>query len=425
MPVRPASDVVALVDCASFYCSCERVFDPSLAKVPVAVLSNNDGCVIARTDEVKALGIPMGAPYFKYRATLERHGVRVFSSNYALYADLSHRVMEVLRTFSPEVEVYSIDEAFLHLRRQPAAAMARTARAIRRKVLRWTGIPVRVGIGPTKTLAKIAMVHAKRHPAQVFSLVDRPDVDALLEAVPVGDVWGVGRSYGRRLPEHGVHTALDLRDVPDDWARRHLTVVGLRTVWELRGTPCLPLDLLPPTRKGFIRSRSFGQAVTTLDGLREAVATRTSRAAEKLRQYGLDATALQVFITTKHYTKGPQYSNAVGVTLPRATSYTPELIQAALTCLDRIYRPGYAYKKAGVLCTDLVPHHPEQGHLFLRRDPRHDALMAAVDRINGRFGRQAVFVARCGIRRPWAMHQTRRSPCYTTRWSDLPVARAA
>ncbi len=416
---------MALVDCASFYCSCERVFDPSLAHVPVAVLSNNDGCIIARTEEVKELGIPMGAPYFKHKARLARHGVRVFSSNYALYADLSRRVMDVLRMFSPEVEVYSIDEAFLHLAWQPAAAMTETARTIRQKVLRWTGIPVRVGIGPTKTLAKIAMVHAKKRPAQVCNLVDDPDLDALLAAVPVSDVWGIGRSYGKLLPAHGVHTARDLRDVPDEWARRHMTVVGLRTVWELRGTPCLPLEGLPPTRKGLIRSRSFGQPVTRLADLREAVATRTSRAAEKLRHFGLDATALQVFITTKHYTRGPQYSNAVGVTLPRATNYTPELIEAALACLDRIYRPGYAYKKAGVLCADLVPHVPAQGHLFLDRNPKYDALMQAVDHINAKYGRQAIFVARCGIRRPWAMHQTHRSLCYTTRWSDLPVARAA
>ena len=412
--------LTALVDCANFYCSCERVFAPALERVPVAVLSNNDGCIIARSEEVKAMGIPMGAPYFKHKDRLKKQGVRVFSSNYALYADMSRRVMDVLHRFSPEVEVYSIDEAFVHLPHQSPEALAETARALRQRVLQWTGIPVRVGLGPTKTLAKVANKLAKRTPDGVFSTVDHTDLDALLDTVPVGDIWGVGPAYRRRLEQEGVRTARALRDLPDVWVRRHLTVVGLRTVWELRGISCLPLELLPPTRKGITRSRSFGEPVEALGGLQEAVACYISRAAEKLRTFDLDAMVLQVFIMTNRFAHGPKYANAATVRLPCATNYTPELLKAALACLDRIYRPGYAYKKAGVTLSGLVSHTPMQGHLFLQRDPRADALMHAVDRLNGRRGRHVVFLARCGVQRPWSTRRAHTSPHYTTRWDELP-----
>lgn len=417
--------VVALVDCANFYCSCERVFAPALQAVPVAVLSNNDGCIIARSEEVKALGIPMGAPYFKHREQLERARVRLFSSNYTLYADMSRRVMEVLGTFVPDVEVYSIDEAFLGLEPSSRGALMALGRSIRARVGRWTGIPVRIGLGRTKTLAKVALEAAKKTPDQVFSLVDAPEIDRVLEALPVGEVWGIGRSYRRLLASRGVHTARALRDLPDAWVRRHMHVVGLRTVWELRGTPCLPLDLLPPTRKGITRSRSFGKQVTTLVELQQGIASYMSRAAEKLRQYGLDATTVQVFITTKNYGQGPHYTGATGGRLEAATHHTPTLIKAALKCLGRIYRPGFGYRKAGVILSNLVPHVPEQGHLFLTRNPDDENLMAVLDAVNSRYGAGTLFVARCGVRRCWAMQRQHTSPCYTTRWSDLPLVKAA
>ena len=421
---------LALVDCANFYVSCERVFDPSLRGVPVVVLSNNDGCVIARSEEVKAMGVPMGAPYFQHRRAFARAGVRVFSSNYALYADMSHRVMETLRTLAPDVEVYSIDEAFVRLPELRADALLDLAGELHRRVLRWTGIPVRVGVAPTKTLCKVAGRLSKQDGAPAFSLVGRDDLDVLLARVPVRDVWGVGKRTGPVLERHGVRTARHLRDMPDERARRMLRVVGLRTVWELRGIPCLPLDDAPPARKSITRSRSFGRTVTERRELEEAVATHTARAAEKLRAAGLAAGALQVFLAAgtsasasrREPERGRDRAAACAVNLEQASNHTPTLLKAALRCLDRVHEPGCAYFKAGVILAHLTPERPAQGHLFLPRRPEDEALMAAVDAVNRKHGRGAVTFGRCGTEQPWAMRRTLVSPAYTTRWTDLPVA---
>jgi DNA polymerase V len=457
---RAPRRLFCLVDCSNFYVACERLFRPDLAGVPVAVLSNNDGCVVARSEEVKALGVKMGTPFFKVRERFEAEGVAVFSSNYALYADLSRRVMDVLRTFSPEVEVYSIDEAFLALStprppdRSPGQASQREhgrltalAEAIRARVLRWTGIPVRVAIAETKTLAKVGSEYAKvlreRGHEPVVSLygMSADEREAVLRATAVGEVWGIGRAYGRRLPALGVRTAWDLRELDDAWVRRHLRVTGLRTVLELRGLSCIPLEKAPPPRKSLVRSRSFSRPVTVRRELEEAVATHAARACEKLRAEGLAARAVQVFFNTGHpQAKGPHRSVAVAAELARATNRTPEVLAACRRLVREAWRerdgsggPGgtpYPYRKAGVVVLDVTRARPEQGHLFLGTDgdASMDALLAAVDALNRRYGRRSVTFGAEGTGREatetgqaWAMRRGRKSPAYTTRWAELPV----
>ncbi|MFQ5570972.1 MAG: Y-family DNA polymerase [Rhodothermales bacterium] len=413
----------ALIDCNNFYVSCERVFDPSLEGVPVAVLSNNDGCVIARSEEVKALGVKTGVPHFKVRRLFEQHRVRVLSSNYALYGDLSGRVMQTLRRCAPAVEVYSIDEAFLHL---PDVGTARVqAQAARARVRQWTGIPTSIGIGSTKTLAKIAHRFAKRHPEYggVFDLTHRRDVDALLGLVAVEDVWGVGRQYAKLLRGHGIETARALRDADERWIRQRMTVVGVRLVYELRGVSCLPLEQVGGAKKGITSSRSFGSVVEKLEGLRQAVASNVTRAAEKLRSQGSVAGLVTVFITTKAYGRGPHYTNSRTVVLPEATAYTPVLIGYAHRGLASIYRAGYRYKKAGVIMSGIHGSEERQRDLFAGLDHgKASSLMAAVDGVNRRWGRGTVFFGASGTgRRRWLMKQVLRSPRYTTRWDEVPV----
>ncbi|MDX1530028.1 MAG: Y-family DNA polymerase [Rhodothermales bacterium] len=457
-PAGPPRRLLALVDGSNFYCACERAFRPDLQHKPVAVLSNNDGCVIARSEEVKAMGVAMGAPFFRVRERLAREGVAVFSSNYELYADLSRRVMEALSTFTPDVEVYSIDEAFLALPTPRAAGrpelrehgrLTELARQIRRRVLRWTGIPVRVAIAETKTLAKVGSAWAKRlrergeEPAVSLYGLPGPALDSVLASVPVGDVWGIGRAYGRRLPQHGVLTALDLRDLDEAWARRHLRVTGLRTVLELRGLSCIPLEEAPPPRRSLVRSRSFSRPVTSLVELKEAVATHTARACEKLRAEGLAARALSVFFHTGHEgAKGPHRSASLAVELGHPSNRTPELLRVALRLVEEVWKEKdergrpYPYRKAGVIVLDVTRAEPEQGRLFLpeHADPQAvDALLEAVDRVNGRFGKGAVFFGAEGTSRrdgetetghQWAMKRQKRSPAYTTRWGDRHVVHA-
>ncbi|HMB93376.1 MAG TPA: Y-family DNA polymerase [Rhodothermales bacterium] len=415
----------ALVDCNNFYVSCERVFDPSLARVPVAVRSNNDGCIIARSNEVKAMGVPMGAPYFQYKKLLARHGTRIFSSNYALYGDMSSRVMAVLGQCAPDVEVYSIDEAFLHLAGNGQAEGQ--AREARQRVLQWTGIPTSIGIAPTKTLAKIANRFAKKHPEWegVFDMTQRKDVDDLLHIVTVEDVWGIGTQRRKLLNKHGIHTARELRDANEKWIQQRLTITGLRTVYELRGISCLPLEEVPTPKKGITSSRSFGEPVTDLGPLSEAVSSYVTRAAEKLRGQVSICGMLTVFITTKDFGKGPHYTNSRTATLPEPTAYTPLLIRYAEACLEKIYRPGYRYRKAGVMLTAIQPKGSTQAHLFESADHSvNGALMEVVDEINGRWGRGTVFFAASGTKQAWAMKQVQRSPRYTTRWEEVPDAHA-
>jgi len=424
----PQSHVIAVVDCTAFYVSCERVFEPRLRNRPVVVLSNNDGCVVARSPEVKKMGIPMGAPYFQIRDQLaEANGV-VRSSNYALYADMSQRVMTVLRTFTDEVEVYSIDEAFLRLPRFSREELTQMGQDIRERVLRWTGIPTHIGIGETKTLSKVADELSKAH-GGVLCLAGHPGLETLLRGIPVGDVWGIGGAHQKRLEAHGVRDAWALRNLPLPWVRRQMTVVGERLVRELQGIPCVPMEAIPPTRKGITRSRSFGEAITSLEDMERAVATYVARAAEKARRYGLAPQVLSVFITTRHFGEGPFYSNGASVNLTQSTSYTPHLVDRAHVLLRHIWRDGFRFKKAGIHLLDLVPEATPQGMLFETPAPRYTAQMEAVDALNRKFGPGTVFFGSAAPsmkkrHERWQMRQDHQSPRYTTDWAELYRVRA-
>ena len=412
----------ALIDCNNFYVSCERVFQPALCGKPVVVLSNNDGCVIARSEEAKALGIPMGLPAFQLAHLLQVHPIEVFSSNYALYGDMSARVMTTLAQWTPDVEVYSIDEAFLHLPALPSNALVPYGQTIRTTTQQWTGIPVSIGIGATKTLAKLATRVAKRTPKTqgVVTLTSPSEVEATLAQTPLEEIWGIGPGYTRRLKAHDILTALQLRDTNDQWIRQHLGVVGQRIVWELRGISCLPLERCPPPKQSLMVSRSFGRPITALTEMREAVATYTTRAAEKLRRTQRAAGVVTVFLMTNRFTDEPPYANSVIVPLPVATQDTAELIRYALRGTAQLFREGYRYKKAGVILTALVPAQQVQTHLFDRHDrERSQRLMTAIDAINTQWGTETVRSAALGVQPRWRMRCGHRSPRYTTQWDEL------
>lgn len=419
--------IFALVDCNNFYASCERVFNPKLEGKPIVVLSNNDGCVVARSNEAKALGIAMGVPEFQIRPLLRAHQVQVFSSNYTLYGDMSQRVMETLEQFCPDLEVYSIDEAFLSLSEFTSRNFTEYGRTIRTTVKRWTGLPVSVGIAETKTLAKIANRVAKRTPDTngVFDLLACPDRDALLGRVPVEEVWGIGRNHARLLNQHGIMTAFQLREVEDQWIRKHLGIVGLRLVMELRGVSCLDLEECPAPKQSLTCSRAFGQLISTLADMEEAVSSYASRVAEKLRRERLAAIVLTVCLTTNEFKEGPQYSNALTMKLPVATDSTADLIRFALQGIRTIYRDGYHYKKAGVMLTSLVPASEIQADLFDSQDRgKSKRLMSALDAVNNRWGADTLHYASSGISKAWKTQFQHRSPAYTTDWGALPIVTA-
>ncbi|MEO6308776.1 MAG: Y-family DNA polymerase [Nitrospiraceae bacterium] len=419
--------IFALVDCNNFYASCERVFNPRLNGQPIVVLSNNDGCVVARSNEAKALGIGMGVPEFQIRPLLRAHHVQVFSSNYTLYGDLSQRVMETLEQFCPDLELYSIDEAFLSLSGFTSRNLTEYGHTIRSTVKRWTGIPVSVGIAETKTLAKIANRMAKHTPntGGVFNLLACSDRDALLGRMAVEEVWGIGRNHTHMLKQHGITSALQLRGADDQWIRKRMGIVGLRLVMELRGVSCLDLEQCPPPKQSLTCSRAFGKSITTLTEMEEAVSLYTSRVAEKLRQEQLAATVLTVFLHTNEFKEGPQYSNARTTKLPIATDSTHELIGSALRSIRTIYRDGYQYKKAGVLLTGLVSINQTQADLFDQQDHvRSKRLMSALDAVNERWGTGTLQYASSGFTKKWKTQFHRRSPAYTTHWEELPVVKA-
>jgi DNA polymerase V len=420
VPLDPPA--LALVDCNNFYASCERVFQPQLRGQPVVVLSNNDGCVIARSNEAKALGIEMGAPWHLQKARFARLGVVVRSSNYTLYGDMSARVMRVLADFSPDLEIYSIDEAFLGLAGFGDRLEAH-ARVLRATVLQWTGIPVSVGIAPTKTLAKAANRMAKKNPAAggVALLLTEAAQTAALAGMELTDLWGIARRLAARLQEVGIRSPLELRDADPRFVRERFSVVLERMVHELRGLPCLGLEEITPDRKSIMASRSFGRPVTMPAEMAEAVATYTARAAEKMRRQRLATASLVVFVETNRFKPNdPQHCATQGVQLPVATANTGTLISAALRGLAAIWRPGFSYKKAGVMFLDLVPAQAVQGGLFDAPDtPAQQRLMAIVDRVNTRYGRDAISFARSGQQRAWKLRSEHHSPRYTTSWDEL------
>ncbi|WP_029893713.1 Y-family DNA polymerase [Desulfohalovibrio reitneri] len=414
----------ALVDCNSFYASCERVFAPHLARRPVVVLSNNDGCVVARSAEAKALDIPMGAPAFKWEAVFRRHGVAVFSSNYALYGDLSARVMRVLSAAAPDMEVYSIDEAFLDLHGLRGDLSGYVAR-LREQVRRWTGIPVSIGLGPTKTLAKAANKLAKRG-GGVFTLRGGDGDDPHLRTLDPGDVWGVGPRHAAMLGHHGVRHAAGLKRMDRDLARKRMSVTGLHTVLELRGMPCIDLERVPPAKKAICSSRSFSRPLTDPDQLREALSLYAARAGEKLRRQGCACAHVSAFIRTNPFKEGaPQHQGMLGTALEHPTADTARIARAAHALLERLFKPGYGYVKAGVLLSGIEPEGGRQLRLLGHPegdDPRRTELMRTMDRVNARWGRRTLHSAASGIHRPWSMRRDRLSPAYTSRWDELPVA---
>ena len=412
--------LLALVDCNNFYASCERVFQPALRGRPVVVLSNNDGCVIARSNEAKALGIDMGAPWHLYRGRFERQGVVVRSSNYTLYGDMSARVMRILADFTPDLEIYSIDEAFLDLTgiANPAAHL----RHLRETVLQWTGIPVSVGVAPTKVLAKVANRAAKKDPASggIGVLADVASQTDALARLQLTELWGIARRMAARLEEGGIRTPLELRAAEPRELRKAFGVVMQRLALELRGTPCLPLELVAPDRKSIVSSRSFGRPMTEKEGVEEAVSALASRAAAKMRRQELATAHLSVFVETNPFRESdPQYMAIRGVALPVATADTSRLVGAARRALGAIWRDGYRYKKAGVMLVNLVKADTVGSGLFDGRDDaRSLARMRVLDGLNARFGRDCI-VGRTGARRPWALRSDMLSPRYTTEWEEL------
>jgi DNA polymerase V len=420
----------ALSDGNSFYCSIERVFDPSLRRRAVIVLSNNDGCAVARTAEAKALGIRMGAPMFQIRDLCRREHVRVFSSNYALYGDMSARVNSVYRNFSPRIEVYSIDESFLDLSDVRAEERGTLARDMRSTVRRWTGIPTCVGIGPTKTLAKLANHVAKKNPDLdgVCDLTDASVRAACMARVDLSEIWGVGRAGAMKLAALGARTVADVAALDPKRARSVMTVVGERLIHELNGHACLDLEEVAPTRKGCAVTRSFATRVSDLPTLLQAIAAHATRLGEKLRRGELGTDHVTVFYHTSPHDPGPARSVSTTATFPEATNDTLVLASAAQEAARRIWKGGHRYAKAGLITTDLVPLADTQRALIGGFDrERSSALMAALDACNARFGRGAVVPASAGIvdRRAWASKFEMRSPRYTTRLDETPVVRAA
>lgn len=426
----------ALVDCNNFYASCEKLFDPSLKNRPVVVLSNNDGCVVARSAEVKAMGIPMGVPWFQIQAEARKLGIVAFSSNYALYADMSNRVVEVLASFAPSLEVYSIDESFLELsgiEKRPGGLAAYGA-AIRQRIADWLGLAVCVGIAPTKTLAKLANHCAKKGLAGSqgvcdFTTLEAAALSGLFDRIAVGEVWGVGRKITARLEAMDIRTVRQLRDADAETIRARFSVVLERTLRELRGESCLDLQEVVPDKQQIMSSRSFGTLVYDLADLEEAVASYIAKAAEKLRAQDSLAGALQVYIRTNVFKpEVPQYQRGVTLPLPEATADTRVLTQWALVALRRIYRSGFGYHKAGVMLLDLLPRANRQFSLFDTeggaRDARSEKLMGVLDGINQRYGRGALRLAAEGVERPWQMRRGNLSPSYTTSWEGLPVVSA-
>jgi len=419
---------VALIDGNNFYVSCERVFNPALEGRPVVVLSNNDGCVVARSAEVKALGVKMGAPWFQLKDLARKHGILALSSNYALYADMSSRMMSVLGSYSPQQEIYSIDECFLGLDGFPPAELAAYGQRIRQQVKLWVGLPVCVGSAATKTLAKLANHCAKKNLAGSDGVCDfgrmrAPEMDALLDRIEIGEVWGVGRRLTEKLTRRGIITVKQLRDADTKTLRREFSVVLERTVLELRGIACVELEEAAPNKQQIICSRSFGRYVYSLDELNEAVAGYLARAAEKLRYQGSLAGALQVFVRTNPFNpEHPQYQRGLTVPLPQATSDSVVLTRAALWALKRLYKPGYAYQKAGVMLLDLSDAATPQGCLFTgHRD--NTTLMQVMDRVNRQWGRGTLKLAAEGVQQGWRMRRQRMSPAYTTSWNELPRVR--
>ncbi len=417
---------IALVDCNNFYVSCERLFNPKLKNRPVVVLSNNDGCVVARSQEAKDLGIPMGAPYFQYSSLLKRTNGVACSANFALYADLSARVMHVIKKNVVTCEIYSIDEAFVTF--MPGVNGQDAAQSLRTTIYQWTGIPVSIGIGSTKTRAKLANQRAKKNQSLkgVYDSTQLDDPNQLLRAVPVGDIWGIGRRYARTLEHYAIKTAYDLVQRDDAFIRSLMNITGLKTVWELRGVQCNELLEYVPSKQSIACTRSFKIPITSEILMQQAIANFIARATEKLRQQNSLAQCMTIFIATGRYDKQERYAPYRELELPYATDVTPLLLNYAQTVVNLLYRQGHEYKRAGVILSDIVSSEQWQKPLFDDAAPndRMRRLMVVVDELNSVWGSQMVRSAAQGSKNSLMPTQTQRSPAYTTRWDSLPVVKA-
>ena len=415
---------IALIDVNNFYVSCERVFNPKLNNKPIVVLSNNDGCVISRSNEAKALGIKMGEPWFKCQEIVRKYKIQDLSSNYALYADMSNRVMAILKDFSPNQEVYSIDECFLDL--TGFKNLTSYGQEMRDRILKWTGLPVCVGIGATKTLAKLANHCAKKmtefNGVCDFGRLTEDQLNTLLKKIEVGEVWGVGRRLSLKLIMLGIATAYDLKHADPEYLRQQFSVVMAKTVSELNGTVCIELEEISPPRKQILSSRSFGRPVRDYNSLAEAITLYMSRAAEKLRAQESVAGLLHVYIRTNpHKPDEAQYANGMTIPLPSPTDDTRQLLKIALWALKHLYKGDYNYAKAGVSLGDLIPRNSSQSDLFMSAQPtiRSQKLMSTIDQINAKIGRESIKLASEGMNYAWRMRSSKKSPKYTSSWDDL------
>ena len=411
---------VALIDCNSFYVSCERLFNPKIQNVPVVVLSNNDGCVISRSTEAKKLGIRMGEPYFKVKDLVKKNNVQIFSSNYALYGDLSRRVMKVLKGFTDKIEIYSIDEAFLDLSHIKDEQVEEYGKQIRERVLKWTGIPTSVGISNTKTLSKVANHIAKKNKAGVIFL--KENIDNILKNFDIADVWGVGRQLSKLYIKNGIDNAYKLKNISNTWVKKSTNVLGAKTVMELRGISCIDLETEETRRKSCCVSRSFGKKVESLDKLKESITTHCLNAAEKIRTDKQTTRAVTIFIRTSPFDKNRKYySNSITIELPVATNNSIELVKTAISGLGKIYKYGYFYQKAGVILSKLRDASEKELNLLAPiLENKSQPLMRAIDFTNAKYGRNAISIAQAGISNDWKMRREHSSRIDTASFDFLP-----
>lgn len=421
------SEIFALIDCNNFYASCERSFNPKLIGIPVVILSNNDGCIIARSNEAKALGIPMGIAMHKSKKIFEQNNVVVLSSNFALYGEMSNRIMKTLKTFCPEQEVYSIDESFLRLSSLHIEDYKKYGTEIVETIKRSLGIPVSIGIAHSKTLAKLGNKIAKKNYEQIQGVkifMQEEDINNHLKNIAVNEIWGIGSQITAFLNSQGIYTGLDFKDALPSWIRSNLGITGSKTQSELFGKSCLKIEDIPQPKKGILSSRSFRNPVSQLEDLEEAVSTYIARAAEKLREESSLASIVGVsIVTNRHKIELPQYYNSMSITLPYATNYNPILIENALKSLRTIFKSGYYYKKASVYLSSLVPENNYQYSLYETNTEKKVSLMKAIDRINYKMGGDTAFYASQGTVQPWRMKQENTSPNYILKWDELPAVK--
>jgi len=416
---------IALVDCNSFYVSCERLFNPKIRKRPVVVLSNNDGCIISRSNEAKALGIKMGEPYFKAKDIIIKNKVQVFSSNYSLYGDLSRRVMRTLKRFNSEIEIYSIDEAFIDLSNFPDNEVEKVGKEIRETVLQWTGIPTSIGIAKTKTLSKIANHIAKKKQSGVTNLIGIENLDPVLEKVEINDVWGVGKQLTKFYQKNGIYNAKQLKNKSNTWIKKSSNVLGSRTAMELRGIPCINLETTTTKRKSCVVSRSFGKRIEKFQKLKEAVANYCLNASEKIRSESLVAKAITVFVRTSSFQRNfGYYSNAKTIDFPIATNNSIEIVKTAVSILETIFKNGYQYQKAGIMLTGLRNDDGRKNLFSSEKDQKINNLMKSIDNTNYRYGRSTLSLASAGVQKKWNMRRQYSSKIDTADFYCLPTIRA-